>query len=113
MNFVSSKRRAMNKTFKIQHIWFNNQDSDVSISGLMQDDVLFYETKLVIKMSRLNGVISNLQKATGLEVSDFMCRYEFGFITEYQISFPEELQEALSIDELLGDQESVLKKIVA
>jgi hypothetical protein len=103
----------MNKTFKIQHIWFNNQDSDVSISGLMQDDVLFYETKLVIKMSRLNGVISNLQKATGLEVSDFMCRYEFGFITEYQISFPEELQEALSIDELLGDQESVLKKIVA
>jgi hypothetical protein len=79
----------------------------------MQDDVLFYETKLVIKMSRLNGVISNLQKATGLEVSDFMCRYEFGFITEYQISFPEELQEALSIDELLGDQEGVLKKIVA
>lgn len=103
----------MNKTFKIQHIWFNNQDSDVTISGLMQEDVLFYETKLVIKMSRLNGVINLLQKETGLEVSEFLCRYEFGFITEYQISFPEELQQYLCLNELLGNQKDLLKKIVA
>jgi hypothetical protein len=113
MSFVSSKRRTMNKTFKIQHIWFNNQDTDVTISGLMQDDVLFYETKLVIKMSRLNGVINRLQKSTGLEVSEFMCRYEFGFLTEYQISFPEEVQQSLDLEELLGDQEGLFKKIVA
>ncbi len=103
----------MTRNFKIQHIWFNNQDADVTISGMMHEDVLFYETKLVIKMSRLNAVINLLQKESGLEVSEFMCRYEFGYVTEYQISFPEELQIYLSLNELLGNQEDLLKKIVA
>lgn len=103
----------MTRNFKIQHIWFNNKDADVTISGMMHEDVLLYETKLVIKMSRLNAVINLLQKETGLEVSEFLCRYEFGFVTEYQISFPEEVQCYLSLNELLGNQEDLLKKIVA
>ena len=103
----------MTRNFKIQHIWFNNQDADVTISGMMHEDVLFYETKLVIKMSRLNAVINLLQKETGLEVSEFLCRYEFGFVTEYQISFPEEVQCYLSLNQLLGNQEDLLKRIVA
>lgn len=103
----------MTRKFKIQHIWFNNQDSDVTISGLMLDDVLCYETKLVIKMSRLNGIINLLQKETGLEVSEYMCRFEFGFITEYQISFPDEVQQNVCLSELLGDQQDLVKKIVA
>ena len=103
----------MTRNFKIQHIWFNNQDADVTISGMMQEDVLFYETKLVIKMSRLNAVINLIQKETELEVSEFLCRYEFGFITEYQISFPEYAQCYISLTELLGNQEDLLKKIVA
>ena len=103
----------MTRNFKIQHIWFNNQDADVTISGMMHEDVLFYETKLVIKMSRLNAVINLLQKESGLEVSEFLCRYEFGYVTEYQISFPEEVQIYLGLNELLGDQEDLLKKIVA
>jgi hypothetical protein len=103
----------MTRNFKIQHIWFNNQDADVTISGMMHEDVLYYETKLVIKMSRLNAVINLLQKETGLDVSEFLCRYEFGFVTEYQISFPEEVQYYLSLNELLGNQEDLLKKIVA
>jgi hypothetical protein len=111
-NFVSSKQRAMTRNFRIQHIWFNNQDSDVTVSGFMQDDVLYYETKLIIKMTRLNGVINLLQKEIGIEVSDYLCRYEFGFITEYQISFPEEYQKYLCLNELFGE-EDLLKKIVA
>lgn len=103
----------MTRNFKIQHIWFNNQDADVTISGMMHEDVLFYETKLVIKMSRLNAVINLLQKESGLEVSEFLCRYEFGYVTEYQISFPEEVQIYLGLNELLGNQEDLLKKIVA
>ncbi|MFM8595641.1 MAG: hypothetical protein ACKOBN_00950 [Flavobacteriales bacterium] len=103
----------MTRNFKIQHIWFNDQDADVTISGMMQEDVLFYETKLLIKMSRLNAVINLIQKETGLEVSEFLCRYEFGFITEYQISLPEYAQCYLSLNELLGNQEDLLKKIVA
>jgi hypothetical protein len=70
MNFVSSKRNAMNKKFAIQHIWFNNQDVEVTLVGLMQDDILVYESKLVIKMSQLNGVVSKLQKTAGIEVSE-------------------------------------------
>ena len=42
LNFVSSKQNAMNKKFAIQHIWFNNHDADVTLSGLIQDDVLVY-----------------------------------------------------------------------
>ena len=60
----------MNKRFAIQHIWFNNQDAEVTLVGRMQDDVLTYESKLLIKMSELNGVISKLQKTAGIEASE-------------------------------------------
>lgn len=103
----------MNKKIVIQHIWFNNQDADVTIVGRMQDDVLTYETKLVIKMSQLNAVISKIQKVASIEASDYMCRFEFGFVTEYEISFPEHVQRALPLDEILGDNTQLVKRIVA
>ncbi|MEN9743658.1 MAG: hypothetical protein RLZZ65_1463 [Bacteroidota bacterium] len=103
----------MNRKFKIQHIWFNNEDANVTLSGQILEDVLYFDTKLVIKMSRLNSVINLWQKETGLEASEYLCRYEFGFLTEYQMSFPEEAQVWLDFEELIGDQKDFLKKIVA
>jgi len=113
LNFVSSKQNAMNKKFAIQHIWFNNQDAEVTIGGQMKDDVLVYETKLVVKMSALNGIVSKLQQAADIEVSEYMCRFEFGFITEYEISFPISVQQYLDLDAILGSEQKVLRKIVA
>lgn len=103
----------MKKRFIIQHIWFNNQDADVTIVGLMQEDVLAYESKLVIKMSRLNSVISAWQRQTNQEASDYMCRFELGFVTEYEICFPSSVQCALDLSEFLDQGQSWLKQIVA
>jgi len=103
----------MNKTFAIQHIWFNNQDAEVTLVGRMQDDVLFYESKLVIRMSQLNGLVSKLQKILGIEVSDYMCRFELGFITEYEIKFPESAQVFLDLQEIIGLGKEAVRKIVA
>jgi hypothetical protein len=64
-------------------------------------------------MSELNGVISKLQKLAGIEASEYMCRYELGFITEYEISFPERTQCYLNLDDILGTNQSLVKKIVA
>ena len=103
----------MNKTFATQHIWFNNQDAEVTLVGRMQDDVLFYESKLVIRMSQLNGLVSKLQKILGIEVSDYMCRFELGFITEYEIKFPESAQVFLDLQEIIGLGKEAVRKIVA
>lgn len=103
----------MKKQFQIQHIWFNNQDAAVTLAGFMKEDVLTYESKLVIQMSRLNAVISAIQKQACLEASDYMCRYELGFITEYEISFPESVQTALDLDVILGQNQEAIKRIVA
>ena len=103
----------MNKTFAIQHIWFNNQDAEVTLVGRMQDDVLFYESKLVIRMSQLNGLVAKLQKTLGIEVSDYMCRFELGFITEYEIKFPESAQVFLDLQEIIGLGKEAVRKIVA
>ena len=112
-NFVSSKQNAMNKRFAIQHIWFNNQDAEVTLVGRMQDDVLTYESKLLIKMSELNGVISKLQKTAGIEVSEYMCRFELGFITEYEIKFPTSVQCFLDLQEIIGADQNLVRRIVA
>jgi len=79
----------------------------------MQDDVLFYESKLVIRMSQLNGLVSKLQKTLGIEVSDYMCRFELGFITEYEIKFPESAQVFLDLQEIIGLGKEAVRKIVA
>jgi hypothetical protein len=103
----------MNKRFAIQHIWFNNQDPEVTLVGRIQDDTLTYESKLIIKMSQLNGIISKIQQAASIEASDYMCRFELGFITEYEISFPERAQQFIDVNEVLGAQQSLVRKIVA
>jgi len=103
----------MNKRFAIQHIWFNNQDPEVTLVGRIQDDTLTYESKLIIKMSQLNGVISKIQQAASIEASDYMCRFELGFITEYEISFPESAQPFIDVIEVLGAQQNLVRKIVA
>jgi hypothetical protein len=103
----------MNKKFAIQHIWFNNQDAEVTLAGLMHDTGLTYESKLVIKMSALNGVISKLQKVAGIEVSEYMCRFELGFITEYEIKLPVAVQSYLDLDDIVGADQKMVKKIVA
>ena len=103
----------MNKRFAIQHIWFNNQDAEVTLVGRMQDDVLTYESKLLIKMSELNGVISKLQKTAGIEASEYMCRYELGFITEYEIKFPTTVQCFLDLQEIIGADQHLVRRIVA
>lgn len=103
----------MNKKFAIQHIWFNNQDTEVTLAGLMQDDTLIYETKLVIKMAQLNGVVSKLQKIAGIEVSEYMCRFELGFITEYEIKFPTSVQCFLELQDIIGTNQNLLRRIVA
>jgi hypothetical protein len=79
----------------------------------MQDDVLFYESKLVIRMSQLNGLVAKLQKTLGIEVSDYMCRFELGFITEYEIKFPESAQVFLDLQEIIGLGKEAVRKIVA
>jgi len=103
----------MNKKFAIQHIWFNNQDAEVTLVGRMQDDTLVYETKLVIKMAQLNGVVSKIQKTAGIEVSDYMCRFELGFITEYEIKFPTAIQCFLDLQEIIGADQHLDRRIVA
>ena len=103
----------MNKKFEIQHIWFNNQDAEVTLVGQMQDDTLVYETKLVIKMAQLNGVVSKIQKTAGIEVSDYMCRFELGFITEYEIKFPTAVQCFLDLQEIIGTDQHLVRRIVA
>ena len=103
----------MNKKFAIQHIWFNNQDAEVTLVGQMQDDTLVYETKLVIKMAQLNGVVSKIQKTAGIEVSDYMCRFELGFITEYEIKFPTAIQCFLDLQEIIGADQHLVRRIVA
>jgi hypothetical protein len=107
------KTNAMNKKFAIQHIWFNNQDAEVTLVGRMQDDTLVYETKLVIKMAQLNGVVSKIQKTAGIEVSDYMCRFELGFITEYEIKFPTAIQCFLDLQEIIGADQHLDRRIVA
>jgi len=107
------KTNAMNKKFAIQHIWFNNQDAEVTLVGQMQDDTLVYETKLVIKMAQLNGVVSKIQKTAGIEVSDYMCRFELGFITEYEIKFPTAIQCFLDLQEIIGADQHLVRRIVA
>lgn len=107
------KTNAMNKKFAIQHIWFNNQDAEVTLVGRMQDDTLVYETKLVIKMAQLNGVVSKIQKTAGIEVSDYMCRFELGFITEYEIKFPTAIQCFLDLQEIIGADQHLVRRIVA
>jgi hypothetical protein len=107
------KTNAMNKKFAIQHIWFNNQDAEVTLVGQMQDDTLVYETKLVIKMAQLNGVVSKIQKTAGIEVSDYMCRFELGFITEYEIKFPTAVQCFLDLQEIVGADQHLVRRIVA
>ena len=103
----------MNKKFAIQHIWFNNQDAEVTLVGRMQEDTLVYETKLVIKMAQLNGVVSKIQKTAGIEVSDYMCRFELGFITEYEIKFPTAVQCFLDLQEIVGADQHLVRRIVA
>jgi len=103
----------MNKKFAIQHIWFNNQDAEVTLVGRMQDDILVYETKLVIKMAQLNGVVSKLQKTAGIEVSEYMCRFELGFITEYEIKFPTSVQWFLDLQDIVGADQNLVRRIVA
>ncbi len=107
------KTNAMNKKFAIQHIWFNNQDAEVTLVGRMQDDTLVYETKLVIKMAQLNGVVSKIQKTAGIEVSDYMCRFELGFITEYEIKFPTAIQCFLDLQEIIVADQHLVRRIVA
>jgi hypothetical protein len=107
------KTIAMNKKFAIQHIWFNNQDAEVTLAGRMQDDILVYETKLVIKMAQLNGVVSKLQKIAGIEVSEYMCRFELGFITEYEIKFPTNVQCFLDLQDIVGADQNLVRRIVA
>jgi hypothetical protein len=103
----------MNKKFAIQHIWFNNQDAEVTLAGRMQDDILVYETKLVIKMAQLNGIVSKLQKIVGIEVSEYMCRFELGFITEYEIKFPTDVQCFLDLQDIVGADQQLVRRIVA
>ncbi|MEN9422270.1 MAG: hypothetical protein RI948_1704 [Bacteroidota bacterium] len=103
----------MNKKFAIQHIWFNNQDAEVTLAGRMQDDILVYETKLVIKMAQLNGIVSKLQKIVGIEVSEYMCRFELGFITEYEIKFPTDVQYFLDLQDIVGADQQLVRRIVA
>lgn len=103
----------MNKKFAIQHIWFNNQDAEVTLVGLMQDDILVYESKLVIKMAQLNGVVSKLQKTAGIEVSEYMCRFELGFITEYEIKFPKGVQHFMYLQDIIGADQNLVRRIVA
>lgn len=103
----------MKKQFVIQHIWLNNQDAAVTLAGLMKEDVLTYESKLVIRMARLNAVISEIQKQAGIEVSEYMCRFELGFITEYEISFPQAVQVELDLEAILGLDQQLVKRIVA
>lgn len=103
----------MKKQFVIQHIWFNNQDAAVTLAGRMKEDVLTYESKLVIRMARLNAVISEIQKQAGIEVSEYMCRFELGFITEYEISFPQAVQVELDLEAILGLDQQLVKRIVA
>lgn len=103
----------MKKKIAIQRIWFNNQDAEVMLAGIVQEEVLTYETKLEIKMSQLNAVISKIQKTADIEASDYMRRYEFGFITEYEINFPKNVLCFISMEEILGVGSESVKKIVA
>lgn len=103
----------MKKRFVIQHIWFNNHDADVTVEGLIKEDLLSYESKLIFKMSRLNAVISAWQKQSQLDASEFLCRYELGFITEYEINFPNSVHYELDMEEILGQESDLVKRIVA
>jgi hypothetical protein len=64
-------------------------------------------------MSQLNGIISKIQQAASIEASNYMCRFELGFITEYEISFPESAQQFIDVNEVLGAQQNLVRKIVA
>ncbi|MEN9699575.1 MAG: hypothetical protein RLZZ301_773 [Bacteroidota bacterium] len=103
----------MEKQFEIQHIWFNNNEANAVIVGNMKEEYLSYETKISLPMERLNHVINLLQRQNELEILDYMRRYEFGFVTEYQLSLGEDLNRVLGLHEMIGSFQNKVRKIVA
>jgi hypothetical protein len=42
-----------------------------------------------------------------------MCRFDLGFITEYEIKFPVSAQCYLDLEEIIGADQNLVRRIVA
>ncbi len=104
----------MEKKFDVKEIWFNNADSEVILIGVLHKEYLQYETKVKVPMNRLNAIINFLQRNNEhFDLYDHLCTFHLGFVTEYNVVLPSELNRCFTQADLLGQEERALKQIRA
>lgn len=104
----------MEKKFDLKEMWFNNQDAEVLLIGTLHKDFLQYETKLKIPMERLNAIINFLQKNNDhFDLYDHMSCFNLGFVTEYNVCLPVDLNRCFTQADLLGETMNIIKQIRA
>lgn len=108
------KLMVMEKKFDVKEIWFNNTDSEVILIGILHKAYLQYETKVKVPMNRLNAIINFLQRNNEqFDLYDHMCTFNLGFVTEYNVVLPSDLNRCFTKADLLGQEEMTLKQIRA
>jgi hypothetical protein len=104
----------MKKKFELKEMWFNNMDSEVLLTGILHKEFLQYETKVHMPIDRLNALVNLLQKNNDqFDLYDHMCCFNLGFVTEYNVVLPAELNRMFTQSELEGEALVPLKQICA
>jgi hypothetical protein len=104
----------MEKVFELKEMWFNSTDNEVILSGILHKAFLQYDTKVRLPIQRLNALVNILQKNNeGFDLYDHMCCFNLGFITEYNVVLPQNLNRNFTQLELLGEAQAPLKQIRA
>lgn len=104
----------MEKKFELKEMWFNNTDAEVLLTGILHKEFLQYDTKVRMPINRLNALVNLLQKNNeGFDLYDHMCSFNLGFITEYNVVLPVELNRTFTNSELRGEELVPLKQIRA
>jgi len=104
----------MEKKFELKEMWFNNTDSEVVLNGILYKEFLQYDTKVRMPINRLNALVNILQKNNEhFDLYDHLCCFNLGFVTEYNVVLPVELNRMFTPSELNGEDLVPLKQIRA
>ena len=104
----------MEKKFELKEMWFNNTDTEVVLTGILHKEFLQYDTKVRMPIVRLNALVNLLQKNNEqFDLYDHMCCFNLGFVTEYNVVLPAELNRMFTQQELEGEALVPLKQIRA
>jgi hypothetical protein len=104
----------MEKKFELREMWFNNTDTEVVLTGILHKEFLQYDTKVRMPINRLNALVNILQKNNEhFDLYDHLCCFNLGFVTEYNVVLPTEMNRTFSPSELKGEAMAPLKQIRA